>query len=432
MNKATFASMLLVASSLPLAAQEIWSYDRCVQYAKENNISLQQTRLSAEMSMLNLESARAQWQPSLSFSTTQGLTNTPWAERGDKTVYGSNYGLNAGWTVWNGGERQATIKQRKVQAEAAGVAAEGLETSLEQDILQIYINLLYSREAIEINKEASLLSEAQQARARQLMESGKISRVEYSQIAAQAEQDKYSVVNAEGNYASQCTELKRLLELGIEQGVEPLEVDWTRDEVLAPLAPLDESYRMALIADNQLKAASLQAEAAKLGERVAKSSGLPQISLNAGVGTTYYAPGGAFGTQLKRGFNENIGLTLSIPILDQKKTKIAVAQAKVSALDADLTREARQTTIGREIEALYTDVRSAQARYEAGEKQVEAAALSNDLVNERFNLGLVNAVELLTAHNALTAAKRELTQAKFMTMLGKKSIDIYRTNHTTL
>ena len=136
--------------------------------------------------------------------------------------------------------------------------------------------------------------------------------------------------------------------------------------------------------------------------------------------------------QLKRGFNENIGLTLSIPILDQKKTKIAVAQAKVSALDADLTREARQTTIGREIEALYTDVRSAQARYEAGEKQVEAAALSNDLVNERFNLGLVNAVELLTAHNALTAAKRELTQAKFMTMLGKKSIEIYRTNHTTL
>lgn len=431
MKTATLATMLILVPAV-LPAQTTWSYDQCVQYAKDHNISLQQARLSAESSLLNLESAQAQWQPSLSFSTTHGVTNTPWADKGDKTTYGSNYGLNAGWTVWNGGERQATIKQRKVQAEASKVSASGLETSLEQDILQIYVNLLYSREAIEINKEASRLSAAQEARARQLMESGKVSRVDYAQIAAQAEQDKYAVVNAEGNYASQCTELKRLLELGIDEGVEPLEVDWSRDEVLAPLAPLSESYQMALAADLQLRAATLQSEAAKLGERVAKSSGLPQISLNAGVGTTYYAPGGAFANQLKRGLNENIGLTLSIPILDQKKTKVAVAQAKVSSMDADLTREARQTTIGREIEALYTDVRSAQARYEAGEKQVEAASLSNDLVNERFSLGLVNTVELLTAHNALTAAKRELTQAKFMTMLGKKSIEIYRNNSTTL
>lgn len=431
MKIATLASLLLIAPAA-MCAQNMWSYEQCVEYARTHNISLQQARLSAQNSMLSLEAARAQWQPSLSFSTTQGITNTPWAGSGDKTVYGSNYGLNAGWTVWNGGERQATIKQRSVQAEASEVSAQGLETSLEQDILQIYINLLYSREAIEINKEAATLSAAQEARARQLMESGKVSRVDYAQIAAQAEQDRYAVVNAEGNYASQCTELKRLLELGIDEGVVPAEVDWSRDEVLAPLAPLSESYQMALIADNQLRAATLQSEAAKLGERVARSSGLPQISLNAGIGTTYYAPGDGFATQLKRGFNENIGLTLSIPILDQKKTRIAVAQAKVSALDADLTREARQTTIGREIEALYTDVRSAQARYEAGEKQVDAASLSNDLVNERFELGLVNTVELLTAHNALTAAKRELTQAKFMTMLGKKSIDIYRNNTTTL
>ena len=101
-------------------------------------------------------------------------------------------------------------------------------------------------------------------------------------------------------------------------------------------------------------------------------------------------------------------------------------------LDANLTKEARETTIGRDIESIYTDVQSAQARYVAGEKQVEAASLSNDLVNERFEFGLVNPVELLTAHNALTAAKRELTQAKYMTMLGKKKIEIYRTNTTTL
>lgn len=424
---------VLLVFPFALSAQQTWSYQRCVEYAKEKNISLQQARLSAESSRISLEAARAQWQPSLSFSTTQGFTNTPWAEGRDKNAYSSNYGLNAGWSVWDGGSRTSTIRQREVQVKASDASAEGLMTELEHSILQVYVNLLYSREAIEICKEAVTLSEAQEKRGRQLMESGKMSRVDYAQIAAQAEQDKYSLVNAQGNYASQCTELKRLLELGIDTEVEPVSVDWTGDEVVAPLPPLAESYTLALSNDNQLRAATLQAEAAKIQERVAKSSGLPQINLNAGVGTAYYAPGGAsFGTQLKRGVNENIGVTVTVPIFDKKQTKTAVAQAKVSTLDADLTREARETTIGRDIESLYTDVRSAQARYIAGEKQIEAAALSNDLVNQRFELGLVNPVELLTAHNALTAAKRELTQAKYMAMLGKKRIELYRNNTTTL
>ena len=431
MNIKGVASVLLLFP-MALSAQQVWSYRQCVDYAKENNISLQQARLSAESSRINLEAAQAQWQPSLAFSTTQGYTNTPWAEGTAKNAYNSSYGLNAGWTVWNGGERTATIKQREVQVKASEASVEGQQTDLEQSILQVYVNLLYSREAIEISIEAAKLSEAQEKRALQLMQSGRMSKVDYAQIAAQAEQDKYSVVNAKGNYASQCTELKRLLELGIDGYVEPQAVDWTRDEVIAPLPSLEESFSLALSIDNQLKAASLQAEAAKIQERVAKSSGLPQISLNAGVGTAYYAPGSAFVTQLKRGVNENIGLTVSVPIFDKKQTKTAVAQAKVSSLDANLTKEARETAIGRDIESIYTDVQSAQARYIAGEKQVEAASLSNDLVNERFELGLVNPVELLTAHNALTAAKRELTQAKYMTMLGKKKIEIYRTNTTTL
>lgn len=426
--------LILLISLAPLGAvaQQSWTYTQCVDHARANNISLQQARLSAQSSLLSLEAAQAQWQPTLQFSTTHGLTNTPWAEAGDKTTYGSNYGLSAGWTVWNGGERSANIKRQQALSEATRFSALGLETELEHDILQIYINLLYSRETIDICREAANLSKAQENRARQLMESGKVSRVDFAQIAAQAETDRYSVVSAEGNYASQCTELKRLLELGFSDNVEPAQVDWTREQVLASIWPIEDSYRMAVLADNTLKASGMQMEAARMEEKVAKAGRLPQISLNAGIGTTYYAPGNAFGSQLKRGFNENIGLTVAIPILDQKKTSTAVAQAKISMLDADLTRQGRLTSIGRDIEALYTEVRSAQSRYEAGEKQVEAAALSNDLVNQRFELGLVNTVELLTAHNTLTSARRELTQAKYMAMLAKKRIEIYRNNTTTL
>ena len=59
MKTATLATMLILVPAV-LPAQTTWSYDQCVQYAKDHNISLQQARLSAESSLLNLESAQAQ------------------------------------------------------------------------------------------------------------------------------------------------------------------------------------------------------------------------------------------------------------------------------------------------------------------------------------------------------------------------------------
>ena len=94
---------VLTVGALQGFGQE-WSFDDCLNYAKEHNISLRQSMLNEQTSQYSLEESKAEWQPSLDFSTTHGLTNTPWSE-GKKNAYNSNYGLSAGWTVWNGGKR---------------------------------------------------------------------------------------------------------------------------------------------------------------------------------------------------------------------------------------------------------------------------------------------------------------------------------------
>jgi outer membrane protein TolC len=53
--------------------------------------------------------------------------------------------------------------------------------------------------------------------------------------------------------------------------------------------------------------------------------------------------------------------------------------------------------------------------------------VSNDYVNEQFNVGLAVTVELMNAHNTLLEAKHSQLQAKYMAMLGKKMIGYYRT-----
>lgn len=428
------------AEEVPAATREVsaaageasgWSYAACVEYAREHNISLRKSRLSEQTAEYNLEEAKAQWEPTLDFATTHGFTNAPWG-RGDKNSYNSSYGLNAGWTVWNGGQRENTIKQNRLRTEIDRLNTGDILRTLETDLLQVYLNILYAKESIAIYEEAVKLSAAQAERARQLTEAGKLSRVDYAQLNSQYEQDSYSLVNARATYDTRRMELKQLLELGIESDITLRGVEWSDGEVLAELPPLAESYALARQTDLKLQGLELEKSASELDVAIAKAGRLPKISLSAGVGTGYYAPGESFGTSMKQGWNESVGLTLALPIFDNRKTKTAVARANVAKLDAQLDIDKRETELAQTVENWYIDTRSAQSRFTAAQTQLESARLTDELTNERFNLGYVDAIELLTSHNAYIDARHTLLQSKYMAMLGLKMIQFYREATITL
>ena len=429
--KKEFASLAMVLLGASQVSGQEWTFNDCLDYAREHNISLKQAVLNEQISAYSLEESKAEWQPSLDFSTTHGLTNTPWSD-GKKNAYNSNYGLNAGWTVWNGGKRENNIRRAELQSSIDALSTLDRFRNIETELLSIYINILYNKESISIYEEAVNLSKAQADRARQLMEAGRLSKVNYAQLQSQYEQDRYNLVNAEGTYNTRRMELKRLLELGIDTDIVLKEVEWTPEEVLAELPPLQQSYEMALATDAQLQASELQKKMADIDIAIAKAGRYPTISLNAGVTTGYFSSGPDFETQMKQAFNENIGLSLSIPILDNKKTKTATAKANVQRINAALDEQSRQNDIAQDVESWYIDLKASQARYKAGIEKAASASLSNDLVNEQFNLGLVNTVELMTAHNNLLEARHSLLQAKYMAMLGHKMIEYYRTANITM
>ena len=116
-------ALLAMASPLSLMAQEskVWTLNDCIRYALEQNIQLQQNRLSLEESKVDVKTAKAALFPSLSFSTGHNVMNRPYQETSSmvsgteiissssKTSYTGNYGLDAQWTVRNGGRRLKTI-----------------------------------------------------------------------------------------------------------------------------------------------------------------------------------------------------------------------------------------------------------------------------------------------------------------------------------
>lgn len=279
----------------------------------------------------------------------------------------------------------------------------------------------------------SQVSAAQAERAKQMMESGKISIVDYQQLESQAERDRYNVVSAEADLLSKRLQLRNLLELGIEKDIDVVPIDFPQSLVLDSLPPLVESYRLALASDSRLRYNELSVNIADEDIRAAKAGGSPQIGVTAGIGTGYYTTDQrGWGEQMRRSFNENIGLTLTVPILDNKKTRTAVAQAKIARLNSEYDIEARRQEVANILEGWYIEMESARSRYVAAVQNEKAAALSDEYVAERFAVGYVESTELLQSHQALSSARHELIQAKYMAVLARKMVEFLRSGNITL
>ena len=104
--------------TLSASAQKFWTLQDCIDYAMENNITLQKSKLDKSTATETLKGSKAALLPTLNASTNQNLGYQPWKDTGmayvsngtvntkvDKTSYNGSYSLNGQWTVWNGGKK---------------------------------------------------------------------------------------------------------------------------------------------------------------------------------------------------------------------------------------------------------------------------------------------------------------------------------------
>jgi outer membrane protein len=164
---------------------------------------------------------------------------------------------------------------------------------------------------------------------------------------------------------------------------------------------------------------------------IAKAGYMPTISLSAGVGTSHTTGTNfTFGQQVKNGWNNSIGLSLNVPIFNNRKTKSAVQKAKLQVMDSELSELNEQKTLFKTIETIYLDAVSSQNRFKA--EKLQSTKTSYELINEQFNLGMKNTVELLTEKNNVLSAQQEVLQAKYMTILNIQLLKFYQGEQITL
>lgn len=431
-----FASDSLSASDVTAVVAplpETWTYADCVDWAISNTTDIRRTLLNILQAEQDVAIAKDAWLPNVGFSTSHSYTNYPSpAGSRDGNTYNSSYGINANWTAWEGNVRKYRLESSRLLLQQQRLEGEDLEKTLRLSILQAYMNIMYAREAVEIAEQTLEVSNSQTLRAKRLMESGRTSKVDYAQIESQQAQDAYNLVQAQNSLESARLELKKILELGLGYDLRVVDVSFNDADVLTPLPDKSMVFSAALGWLPEFRSNALNKDIYANDVKAAKAGYLPTIALTGNVGTGYTTGGDKWGPQMGHNFNENIGVTLSVPIFDGNATKRAVAKARLAELDYDLTQKTLLDNLSQTIESLYIDASNARAKYVAGKTRLEAASLTNDLTSRQFELGLVNPLELLTARNNYLNARLELLQSKYMAILAEKTINYYASQDINL
>ncbi|MBR3399536.1 MAG: TolC family protein [Prevotella sp.] len=415
-----------------------WTLQECIDYALENNIQLKKNSIKKRSSHEDVLQSQADLLPSLSASTSQSVTYSPWPETGratvangyvqtsvDKVFYNGSYGVNANWTVWNGGRNTNTIKLNKMNEQMAELDSAITANNIQEQIVQLYVQIIYSNEAIGVNKENLETCKKNEERGKTMVEVGKMSKADLAQLTAQRAQAEYNVVEAETNVKNYKRQLKQLLQL-TDVSFDVAIPEATDEMALQEIPALNTIYQQALDNRPEIRNAMLGIESSDVSISLAKSQHMPTVGLNASAVTnTTSMSDNAWGTQLKNNFNLGAGVSVSVPILDNRQTKTAVNKAILQKQSYQLDLENERTTLYSTIENYWLQAETNQSRFKAAKISTESAQASFDLLQEQFRLGLKNIIELMNGKDNLLTAKQNELQSKYLTIMNIEMLKFY-------
>nr|WP_296051202.1 TolC family protein [uncultured Prevotella sp.] len=437
-TKKALLGLMIATAPLGMQAKQ-WTLRDCINYALENNISLQKTVLKKASAQEDYLQSKAALLPSLQASTSQNINYTPWVASGisgdgytkssiDKVYYNGTYSVAGNYTIWNGNKNRNQVKLNKLTTEAAALDSAIQAQNLQEQIATLYIQICYSTEAINVNKESYKSSLENEERGKEMVKIGKMSQADLAQLTAQRAQDEYSIVESESNVKNYKRQLKELLQITNDEAFDIVVPIASDAQALGTIPSLNSVYASALDTRPEIKSYQNMIDQSDLNIAIAKAGKLPTISANAGISTSTTSMNkDGWGSQIKLNFGVGGGISVSIPICDNRATKTAINKANIQKQSSMLDLKDQQTKLYSTIENYWLQANTNQSQFKAAKTSTESAKTSYDLLSEQFKLGLKNIVELRTGKDNLLKAQQNELQSKYLTLLNMGMLNFYKT-----
>ncbi|WP_294322641.1 TolC family protein [uncultured Chryseobacterium sp.] len=334
-----------------------------MEYAKQHNISINSLRLSRNAAEQDLLQAKKAKYPNLNASVSQGIL----AVNGNNGlnvngIPSQNIAASSSMTLYRTGYIRNNEASKNLLVQMADLSVQEAQNNITLNITQAYLNILMAEENIVALQEILTTTKTQLKQGDQLYKAGSISKLNYLQIQAQVAQDEYNLVAAQNNLRTYIVNLKQILQLPTDydfQIVKPESI--TVDENFKTLS---EVQNMAQNQRPEVKYGELNIENSKTNLKMAQSSILPTLSLTGSISSNYVYNNGNYFNQLGNNFFLPIGLSLGIPIYNNRIYRTAIEKSKIEIQQANLDLLNTKTVLNKQIEQAYISLQNSVLQYE--------------------------------------------------------------------
>ena len=189
---------------------------------------------------------------------------------------------------------------------------------------------------------------------------------------------------------------------------------WSLESNELDASNLNNLYSTALESRGDYLRAQKNVESSKRGMSISRTSFMPVLSAYASANSRYSdASIPTFSDQINDNQRKEFGLRLNIPIFNGMQNNVTFVRSRVNYDNAKLSLENAEITVKADVLNAHQSYKDATLNYEASKAQLDAATISFDLEQERYQLGASDFVSFSQANQAYIRAKGDFAQASY-------------------
>lgn len=435
---AFFGIVFFIVVQYKVSAQSTNKYtlQQCIDTALAKNIDVKQSALLVDAAALNHKQARANMLPDANVGFTHGVnqgrsidpfTNTYI----NQAINYASYGINSGVVLFNGMNRQNSIRQYAFASDASRLELQYAKDNLTLDVILAYLQVLNNEDLLSSSYTQKELTSKQLERLQILDSQGAISPSQVSDIKGQLMNDQLTILNLGNQLESSKLNLSQLMNIPYEKSM-ILERIEAQEFFTAYSRSSAQIYETALQQFSLIKSVGLRTKSAAYSLKAAKGLLLPSLFLGGNLQTNYSsaAQNGngkiRYNEQVVNNVYSGLNVGLRIPVFNGFRIRYTVKLAGITVRNNEFIEENTKIVVRQQIEQAYLNMTHAYDRYKTLLEQVDAYKVSFNAAEARLSAGVGTTVDYLIAKNNADRAAINLISAKYDLVLRKKVLDYYQ------
>jgi outer membrane protein len=416
-------------------AQEIWSLNRCVSFAVENNIGLRKMQVLEQMAAEDYNQAKRNLLPELNASSDAGWSfgrsidpNTN--DYVNTSFFNNTYEVGASVTLFNASKQIYTIEYQKFRKKASELNRLSATDDLAFLVMNSYFDVVYQNGLLLIAEEQVKTSALNLKRMEKMVELGMKSKTDLLEMRANYEAEELKRIQIENNLKTSKLVLKHRMNHTSEEEIVTENIE--QPVLSATKQNQQELFNSYLKWSPYFQSYEAQVQAGGKSVSLSRSQLLPNISAFGGMSTGYYettkdANGNqvAFGEQFDNNRSQYLGASINIPIFNKMAVRSGITKAKLDLDQTKLTLDEEKQKLSFEMANNLNEIEALEKEYNQYKRQQEADQQAYHAAEVKFEQGLVNVVDFYIAKNRLANTEAQLLKARLFWEVKKNIIEFY-------